>query len=246
MVFHQENPKAAKAVVLLSGGLDSATILAIARQHYDCYALSIDYGQKHKAELHAASHMAQIMHVSKHVVMHMPMQALLHSALTDVNIQVPTSSHHSHDATALQTIPSTYVPARNTLMLSMALAWAESLGAYDIFYGANAVDYSGYPDCRPAYVQAFNQLIQLATKTGVEGKTITIHAPIIDMRKAQIIQMGMTLGVDYALTVSCYQADTNGQACGSCDACHLRREGFMQAGVKDPTRYRDHEHQPQA
>ncbi len=219
-----------KAVVLLSGGLDSATVLAIAKsQGFECYALSLDYHQRHIAELFAANNVACLLGAVDHKTVQLDLSLFGGSALTDNNIAVPE--------TASQGIPVTYVPARNTIMLSLSLAWAEVLGAQDIFIGVNALDYSGYPDCRGEYVRAFQAMANLATKSAVEGQTITVHAPLIDMTKAQIVTQGMTLGVDYAMTVSCYQANENGEACGLCDSCRLRREGFLAAGLVDPTRY---------
>lgn len=220
-----------KAVVLLSGGLDSATCLAIARsQGYDCYALSLDYHQRHRAELEAANNIANILGVVEHKTVLLDLSMFGGSALTDDAIKVPE--------VASSGIPVTYVPARNTIMLSLALAWAEVLKAQDIFIGVNALDYSGYPDCRGEYVSAFQNMANLATKSAVEGQTITIHAPLIDLSKADIVRLGTSLGVDYAKTVSCYQADENGLACGVCDSCRLRKEGFKQANLADPTRYR--------
>lgn len=219
-----------KAVVLLSGGLDSATCLAIARtQGYDCYALSLDYHQRHRAELDAAKNIAQTLGVLEHKTVLLDLSVFGGSALTDDSIQVPE--------VASSGIPVTYVPARNTIMLSLALAWAEVLKAQDIFIGVNALDYSGYPDCRGEYVRAFQNMANLATKSAVEGQTITIHAPLIDLSKADIVKLGTSLGVDYAKTVSCYQADTRGRACGVCDSCRLRKEGFKQANLADPTHY---------
>ena len=219
------------AVVLLSGGLDSATVLAMAREAgYDCYCLSIDYGQRHRAELAAAARVARALGAREHRVTTLDLAAFGGSALTDTRIAVPVSGIGSG-------IPVTYVPARNTIMLSLALAWAEVLGARDIFFGANAVDYSGYPDCRPAYMRAFETIANLATKAAVEGAKLTLHTPIIDLKKADIIRRGSALGVDYALTVSCYQADQDGRACGVCDSCRLRKAGFASAGIADPTRY---------
>ena len=218
-----------KAVVLLSGGLDSATVLAMAAaQGYSCYALSFNYNQRSVSELNAAKKVAQL--AQQHKVLDIDLSAFGGSALTDASIAVPT------DAPA--GIPITYVPARNTVFLSLALAWAEVLDAHDIFIGVNAVDYSGYPDCRPQFIQAFEQMANLATKAGVEGQKITIHTPLIDLTKAQIISAGVALGVDYAATVSCYQADAEGAACGVCDSCRIRQQGFAAAGVADPTRYR--------
>jgi 7-cyano-7-deazaguanine synthase len=220
-----------KAVVLLSGGLDSATALAIAReQGYACYALSLDYGQRHVAELNAARRVADSLGAVAHKILPIDLTAIGGSALTDRSIAVP---EHGGEG-----IPVTYVPARNTIFLSLALAWAEVLGAHDLFVGVNAVDYSGYPDCRPEYIAAFERLANLATKAGVEGCPFHVHAPLIELTKAQIIAEGTRLGVDYGLTVSCYQADAEGRACGHCDSCRFRAEGFRQAGVPDPTRYR--------
>ena len=219
------------AVVLLSGGLDSATVLAMAREAgYDCYCLSIDYGQRHRTELAAAARVARALGAREHRVTTLDLAAFGGSALTDTRIAVPISGIGSG-------IPVTYVPARNTIMLSLALAWAEVLGAREIFFGANAVDYSGYPDCRPAYMRAFETMANLATKAAVEGAKLTLHTPIIDLKKADIIRRGSALGVDYALTVSCYQADQDGRACGVCDSCRLRKAGFASAGIADPTRY---------
>lgn len=220
------------AVVLLSGGLDSATVLAMARaQGLDCHCLSLDYGQRHRAELVAAERVATALGAASHRTIALDLRAFGGSALTDSAIDVPTGG-------VVPGIPVTYVPARNTIMLSLALAWAEVLGAQDIFCGVNAVDYSGYPDCRPEYIKAFEAMANLATKAAVEGARLTVHAPLIDLSKAGIIRAGAQLGVDYALTVSCYQADDEGRACGVCDSCRLRREGFAAAGVADPTRYR--------
>lgn len=220
----------AKAVVLLSGGLDSATVLAIARsQGYECYCLSLDYHQRHVAELKAAGRVAKVLGAAAHRVAQLDLSMFGGSALTDPDIQVPQ--------TPTEGIPVTYVPARNTIMLSLALAWAKVLEAQDIFIGVNALDYSGYPDCRGEYVQAFQRMANLATKSAVEGHTITIHAPLIAMTKAEIIKQGHALGLDYGITVSCYQADYEGRACGLCDSCRFRREGFAAAGVADPTHY---------
>lgn len=220
------------AVVLLSGGLDSATCLAIARSEgFTCHCLSVDYGQRHAAELAAAARVAQALGAAEHRVVHLDIGQFGGSALTDANIAVPTGGIQPG-------IPVTYVPARNTIMLSLALGWAEILGAQDIFVGVNAVDYSGYPDCRPEFIAAFEAMANLATKAAVEGHALKIHVPLIDFSKAAIIRRGAALGVDYALTVSCYQADEAGQACGLCDACRLRREGFAAAGLPDPTPYR--------
>jgi 7-cyano-7-deazaguanine synthase len=219
------------AVVLLSGGLDSATALAIARDtDYACHALSIDYGQRHRAELDAARRVAGSLGAIDHKEIRIALDAIGGSALTDHQIAVPEEPSAG--------IPVTYVPARNTVLLALALGWAEVLAARDIFIGVNAVDYSGYPDCRPAFIEAFEQVANLATKAGVEGEHFHIHAPLIDLTKAQIIRRGGELGVDYGLTVSCYQADEAGAACGVCDACRLRAEGFRAAGLPDPTRYR--------
>lgn len=221
-----------RAVTLLSGGLDSATCLAIARQAgFVCHCLSVDYGQRHHAELQAAARVAARLGAAEHRIVHLDIAQFGGSALTDPTIPVPTGGVQPG-------IPVTYVPARNTIMLALALAWAETLGASDIFVGVNAVDYSGYPDCRPAFIHAFERLANLATKAGVEGRPIRIHAPLIDLSKAEIIRRGAALGVDYALTVSCYQADEEGRACGLCDACRLRRAGFAAAGIPDPTVYR--------
>ncbi len=220
-----------KAIVLLSGGLDSITVLALAKkQGYKCYALSFDYGQRHNAELKAAAKIAADYHVEDHKIIKLGLSSIGGSALTDEHIAVPD---------ALQPgIPVTYVPARNTIFLSFALGWAEVLNLTDIFIGVNAVDYSGYPDCRPEFIQAFQQLANLATKAGVEGGHFTIHTPLIALSKAEIIKQGLGLGVDYKQTVSCYSADGQGRACQVCDACRLRKMGFAEAGVQDPTRYR--------
>jgi 7-cyano-7-deazaguanine synthase len=210
--------------------LDSATVLAMAREHgFECYALSVDYGQRHHAELAAAQRVASVLGAREHRVINIDLTAFGGSSLTDNKIAVP-----EHGSTG---IPSTYVPARNTIMLSLALAWAEVLKAQDIFFGVNAVDYSGYPDCRPEYVESFERMANLATKFAVEGKPLTLHAPLLHLSKAQIIQQGVRLGVEYAITVSCYQADADGRACGRCDSCRLRSEGFAAAGVPDSTRY---------
>jgi 7-cyano-7-deazaguanine synthase len=219
-----------KAVILLSGGLDSATVVAMAKaQGYACYSMSFDYGQRHRAELHAAERVAKQLGVVEHKVIGMNLNGIGGSALTDSGMDVPEEQ--------VEGIPVTYVPARNTLFLSLALGWAEVLGARDIFIGVNAVDYSGYPDCRPEFVEAFERLANLATKAGVEGQGFRIRAPLQDLSKAQIIQEGIRLGVDYAMTVSCYQADDLGRACGKCDSCRLRAAGFEAAGIEDPTRY---------
>ncbi|HKO88843.1 MAG TPA: 7-cyano-7-deazaguanine synthase QueC [Burkholderiales bacterium] len=222
----------APAVVLLSGGLDSATVLAIAKQQgFLAHTLSVDYRQRHRAELAAAERVAQAQGAASHKVVTLDLSVFGGSALTDASIAVPISGVQP------DTIPITYVPARNTIMLSLALAWAEVLEARDIFFGANAVDYSGYPDCRPEYVRSFETMANLATKAAVEGAALHIHTPIIALSKAEIILKGTELGVDYGLTVSCYQADAQGRACGSCDSCRLRKEGFNTAGVIDPTQY---------
>jgi 7-cyano-7-deazaguanine synthase len=221
-----------KAVVLLSGGLDSATALAIAReQGYECYALSMEYGQRHAAELQAARRIAESLGVKEHQVMPIALDRFGGSALTDQEIDVPEQGGDG--------IPVTYVPARNTVFLSLALGWAEVLGARDIFIGVNAVDYSGYPDCRPEFIETFENLVNLATKAGVEGERIHIHAPLIQLTKADIIRKGTELGLDYGLTVSCYQADDQGRACGRCDSCALRAQGFKEAGIADPTPYQN-------
>lgn len=221
-----------KAVVLLSGGLDSVTSLAIARsQGYECHTISFDYGQRTRSELDAAARLSQELGAKTHRVMNVDMTQIGGSALTDSAIDVPVSGVDK-DA-----IPVTYVPARNTVFLSFALALAEVLDANDIFIGVNAVDYSGYPDCRPEYIEAYERMANLATRAGVEGHHLTIQTPLIDLTKARIIQTGIDLGVDYSLTVSCYQADAEGRACGECDSCRLRKQGFEEAGVDDPTRY---------
>ena len=220
-----------RAVILLSGGLDSATVLAIACQSgYACYALTLDYGQRHHAELAAAERVAAQLGAVEHRIIQLGLGQFGGSALTDSNIAVPESPTTG--------IPVTYVPARNTVMLSLALAWAEVLGARDIFIGVNAVDYSGYPDCRPDFIAAFEHMANLATKAAVEGQPVRIHAPLQYLSKAEIIKVGSTMAVHYGLTVSCYQADDAGQACGVCDACRLRREGFRAADIVDPTQYR--------
>ncbi|SFE13726.1 7-cyano-7-deazaguanine synthase QueC [Nitrosomonas sp. Nm166] len=222
-----------KAVVLLSGGLDSATILAIARhQTFECYALSLDYGQRHRSELEAAQKVAQSLCAHAHQIIKLDLTVFGGSALTDWSIEVPTSGE-----TKTTDIPITYVPARNTIMLSLALAWAETMDCQDIFIGVNAVDYSGYPDCRPEYIQAYEQMANLATKAGIEGRKLTVHAPLIHLSKKEIIEAGLALGIDYGLTISCYQADELGRACGICDSCRIRHAGFAAAGVADPTRY---------
>ena len=220
----------AKAVVLVSGGLDSATALAIARRDgFECYALSVAYGQRHEAELTAAGRVAEALGVREHRVMQVDLAGIGGSALTDPAIAVPEAPSEG--------IPVTYVPARNTIMLSLALGWAEVLGAEHIFIGVNSLDYSGYPDCRPEYIEAFANLAGLATKAGVEGRPCRIEAPLIAWTKERIIREGTALGVDYGMTVSCYQADAQGRACAKCDSCRLRRAGFEAAGVSDPTRY---------
>lgn len=219
-----------RAVVLLSGGLDSATVLAIAKtQGFACYALSVDYGQRHHSELAAAERVAKSLEAHELRVINIDLTGFGGSALTDNNIAVPQQASAG--------IPLTYVPARNTIMLSLALAWAEVLQAHDIFIGVNAVDYSGYPDCRPAYIEAFEHMANLATKAAVEGCRLTVHAPLMHLTKADIIQQGMRLGVEYSQTVSCYQANEQGHACGRCDSCRLRRAGFSEIGVRDPTLY---------
>jgi 7-cyano-7-deazaguanine synthase len=219
------------AVVLLSGGLDSATVLAIARAGgYRCFALSVQYGQRHGAELDAARKIAAILGAYEHRVMSVDLAGIGGSALTDLRLPVPEAPAAG--------IPITYVPARNTLFLALALGWAEVLGAEHLFIGVNAVDYSGYPDCRPEFIAAFERLARLATKAGVEGAPLTVHTPLLRLSKAAIIHMGLDLGVEFGLTVSCYQADAEGRACGKCDSCRIRADGFHAAGVPDPTRYR--------
>ncbi len=219
-----------RAVILLSGGLDSATVVAMARaEGYRCYTMSFDYGQRHRVELDAAARVARDLGVIDHKVIGLNLDGIGGSALTDSSIDVPEAPSEG--------IPVTYVPARNTVFLSLALGWAEVLDAQDIFIGVNAVDYSGYPDCRPEFVEAFEVMANLATKAGVEGKPFSIKAPLQNLSKAQIVQAGIQLGVDYSLTVSCYQADDQGRACGKCDSCRLRADGFAAAGIKDPTRY---------
>ncbi|MBP9592880.1 MAG: 7-cyano-7-deazaguanine synthase QueC [Steroidobacteraceae bacterium] len=224
--------RAAPAVVLLSGGLDSATCLAVARADgFRCHALSFDYGQRHAAELSAAARVAMVLGAVGHRVMRIDLAAFGGSALTDPQLVVPEAPTAG--------IPITYVPARNTVFLALALAWSEVLGAKDIYIGVNAVDYSGYPDCRPGFIAAFEAMANVATRAGVEGTArLRVRAPLIDSSKAEIIRRGTALGVDYSLTVSCYQADDSGAACGRCDACRLRRAGFEAAGIVDPTRYR--------
>ena len=219
-----------KAVVLVSGGLDSATVLAMARtQAYTCYALSFDYGQRHRVELQAAARVAAALGAVEHKTISLDLGGIGGSALTDAAIAVPEQGGEG--------IPVTYVPARNTVFLALALGWAEVLAAQDIFIGVNAVDYSGYPDCRPEFIAAFEKTANLATKAGVEGRPFHIHTPLIQMSKADIIREGLRLGVDYAITISCYQADEQGRACGRCDSCRLRRAGFIAAGTADPTPY---------
>jgi 7-cyano-7-deazaguanine synthase len=219
-----------KAVVLVSGGLDSTTALAIARSEgYDCYTMSFDYGQRHRSELFAAERTAKAMGAIAHKVINLDLRTIGGSALTDNSIAVP-----EHETAG---IPITYVPARNTVFLSIALGWAEVLGAEDIFIGVNAVDFSGYPDCRPEYIAAFEKMANLATRAGAEGGQLKIRTPLIDLSKADIVKLGLGLGVDYSLTVSCYQANDKGEACGKCDSCRLRKTGFEQAGIVDPTLY---------
>ena len=222
----------ARAVVLLSGGLDSATALAVARKAgFQCHALSLDYGQRHRAELDAAKRVAVQLSAQEHRVMRLDMGSFTGCALTDPGTPVPESGE-------LNGIPVTYVPARNTIMLALALGWAEVLDAEAIYIGVNALDYSGYPDCRPAFVEAFQQLADVATKRGVEGRPIHLHTPLIDLSKSDIIRLGTQLGVDFSLTISCYQADAHGTACGVCDSCRFRHAGFEQAGIADPTPYK--------
>ncbi|HEY0660164.1 MAG TPA: 7-cyano-7-deazaguanine synthase QueC [Lysobacter sp.] len=228
------------AVVLVSGGMDSAVVVAIARaQGYAVHALSVRYGQRHTSELDAADRVATTLGAVAHKTVNVDLRSIGGSALTDEAIRVPTDDdgHAIGQAAPKDAIPVTYVPARNTIMLSVALGWAEVLGANDIFCGVNAVDYSGYPDCRPEFIEAFEKLANLATKAGVEGAGIRVHAPLQFMSKADIVREGIRLGVDFAQTVSCYQADDDGRACGHCDACRLRAEGFAAAGVDDPTCY---------
>ena len=228
----ENNPHSKSAIILLSGGLDSITVLALAKQQgYRCYALSFDYGQRHNAELNAAKAIAQHFGVIEHKILPLGLASIGGSALTDQAIQVPVEPQTG--------IPVTYVPARNTIFLAFALGWAEVLGIHDVFIGVNAVDYSGYPDCRPEFIQAFQTMANLATKVGVEGQQITIHTPLIDLSKTEIIRQGLALGIDYALTVSCYAADQAGKACGVCDSCRLRKAGFEGLGVADPTRYQE-------
>ncbi len=225
-----------KAVVLVSGGLDSATALAIAAdQGFVCHCLAFDYGQRHRSELNASKRISAELNAAAHKLVKLDLQAIGGSALTDISIDVPESDLVVEDSGG---IPITYVPARNTIFLSIALGWAEVLGATDIFIGVNAVDYSGYPDCRPEYIAAFEAMANLATRASVEGQCFNIHTPLISMTKQEIIKRGLTLGVDYGLTVSCYQATESGLACGRCDSCQLRKQGFSAAGVIDPTRYK--------
>lgn len=220
-----------RAVILLSGGLDSATVLAMAKaEDYDCYTMSFDYGQRHRSELDAAQQISKALGAVEHKVIGIDLDGIGGSVLTDSSLALPTATQSAE-------IPATYVPARNTVFLSLALGWAEVLQAYDIFIGVNDVDYSGYPDCRMAFIQAFEQVANLATREGVEGRKFRIQAPLQKMSKAVIIQSGTQLGVDYALTVSCYQADNKGRACGVCDSCQLRKQGFLNADINDPTRY---------
>jgi len=220
-----------KAVVLLSGGLDSATTLAVAKQQeYECYTLSFNYGQRHQVELQAAELIAQHFGVVQHKILRLDLAGISGSALTDPSVPVPTQFS--------QGIPVTYVPARNTVFLALALGWAEVLGANNIFIGVNAVDYSGYPDCRPEFIAAFESMANLATKAGVEQHPFEINTPLINLSKGEIIKLGSSLGVDYAMTISCYDPDVEGKACGVCDSCRLRAEGFKKAGQVDPTRYR--------
>lgn len=219
-----------KAVVLLSGGLDSTTCLAIAiNEGYECYGLSFDYGQRHRSELHAAARIAERMQLARHMVIRINMSGIGGSALTDLSLAVPENETAG--------IPITYVPARNTVFLSYALAWAEVLNANSIFIGVNALDYSGYPDCRPEFIAAFERTANLATRAGIEGNKLKIQTPLMNMNKADIIKAGLSLGVDFSLTVSCYQADAEGRACGKCDSCRFRSKGFREAGVIDPTTY---------
>ena len=219
-----------RAVILVSGGLDSTTVLAMAQsQGYACYTLSFDYGQRHRAELYAADRVSRALGDVEHKLVKLNLDSIGGSALTDMSIAVPEEETAG--------IPITYVPARNTVFLSIALGWAEVLGAHDIFIGVNAVDYSGYPDCRPEYIAAFETMANLATRAGVEGQKITIHTPLMTLGKGDIILAGIALGVDYAITVSCYQATEEGLACGKCDSCRLRRQGFADAGLEDPTNY---------
>ena len=222
--------KQPKAVVLVSGGLDSATVLAMAQaQGYECFAMSFNYGQRHLAELNAARRLCASAGVADHKIIGLDLDGIGGSALTDPDIEVPAAGGEG--------VPTTYVPARNTVFLALALGWAEVLGAHDLFIGVNAVDYSGYPDCRPEFIECFEKLANLATQAGVEGTRFQVRAPLENMSKGEIIQAGLELGVDYGGTVSCYQADDDGRACGRCDSCRLRADGFAAAGVADPTRY---------
>lgn len=224
-------PAAPRAIVLVSGGVDSATVLAMAqRQGFECYAVSFDYGQRHHSELRAADAVTHHLGAKQHKTVKLDLRMIGGSALTDTTIDVPNAPTTG--------IPVTYVPARNTVFLAIALGWAEVVGASDLFIGVNAVDYSGYPDCRPAFISAFETLANVATKAGIEGRRFTVHAPLLNMTKADIIRAGIELGVDFGLTVSCYDADDQGRACGQCDSCRLRHEGFVAAAVTDPTRYR--------
>ena len=221
-----------KAVILTSGGLDSTTVIAIAQQEgYECYSISFDYGQRHRAELEAAERIAESLHVKEHKVVKLDLGTIGGSALTDQSIDVP------EELSGENVIPVTYVPARNTVFLSIALGWAEVLDACAIFIGVNSVDYSGYPDCRPEYIDAFQKMANLATKSGVEGAVLDIRTPLANMTKADIVKKGTELGIDYSMTVSCYQADHLGRACGKCDSCRLRKKGFADAGLDDPTVY---------
>jgi 7-cyano-7-deazaguanine synthase len=223
-----------KAVVLLSGGIDSSTTLAVAKNlGFEIYAISFKYGQRHQIELESAKELAKYFEVKKHMIFEIDMKKIIKSALTSA-LEVPKERSLNEIGTE---IPTTYVPARNIIFLSIALGWAETTNAYDIFIGANAVDYSGYPDCRPEFVEAFQKLANLATKTGVEGKQIKVHAPLISLTKGEIIKKGIELGVDYSLTHSCYDPSPNGEACGRCDSCLLRKKGFKEAGIEDPIEY---------
>lgn len=220
-----------KAVILFSSGLDSTTCVAIAKsQGFECYLLSFNYGQKHSSEIENAKKIVKQWDIKEHKILSLPLNEIGGSSLTDINQEVDDYQEGTE-------VPNTYVPARNTIFLSIALGWAEVLGAYDIFYGANSLDYSGYADCRPEYVKAFEALANVATQAGVEGKRLTIHAPLLYLSKKDVIKKGMELGVDYSQTVSCYRADMQGRACGTCDSCTYRKKGFHEAGVQDPTRY---------
>ena len=228
-----------KAVVLVSGGLDSATVLAIAiNQGFDCHCIAFDYGQRHRSELDASQRVSDALKASAHKFVKLDLKTIGGSALTDDSIAVPESEPVDVPLENTSEIPITYVPARNTIFLSIALGWAEVLGASDIFIGVNAVDYSGYPDCRPEYIAAFEKMANLATRASVEGERFTIHTPLISMTKEDIIKRGVTLGIDYGLTVSCYQATASGMACGKCESCRIRKQGFDAAGVADPTHYK--------